>query len=135
MLLTAAFMLAPAIGGCSQQKYDVDTRPPATAGHAEIVLTADKTGNGQLSMELEHLPPPQQIDPSLQYYVVWATADGRDPYKLGVLDYDAKDRTGKLDATFSDDRLTLIVTLEKDATVSAPLGARVLEQVVIAPRR
>lgn len=123
------------MSGCNKQKYDVETTSPANAGQAQIVLSVDKTGNGKISLAFEHLAAPERIDPKLKAYVVWGTADGKDPYKIGILDYSAKKRTGSLDATFADDRLTIMVTLEENANVAAPVGVRVLEQVVVAPKK
>lgn len=133
--LLAALLAMPVLSGCNKQKYDVETTSPANAGQAQIVLSVDKTGNGKVTLALEHLAPPKRIDSSLKVYVVWGTADGKDPYKIGILDYNEKKRSGSLDATFSDDRLTLMVTLEEDPKVSAPTGTRVLEQVVVAPKK
>ncbi|KIG11758.1 hypothetical protein DB30_02553 [Enhygromyxa salina] len=128
-------MTLPFASGCKKQKYDVETTSPANAGQVQIVLSLDKTGNGKITFAFEHLPPPQRVDDSLKAYVVWGTADGKDPYKIGVLNYNAKKRSGTLEATFADDRLTVLVTLEEDPSVPAPVGARVLEQVVVAPKK
>ncbi|PRP90737.1 hypothetical protein ENSA5_61710 [Enhygromyxa salina] len=133
-LLTLLTLLP--LGACSNKRtYEFETSPPANAGEVELALWVDKTGNGRIKLEFEHLAPPSRIDPSLQSYVVWATSDGRDPYKLGIVVYDAKKRTGSLDATFSNDWLKVIVTLEKDGLVATPTGTRVLEQVIVAPQR
>jgi len=65
--------------------------------------------------------------------VAWIQSAGKDPYKLGVLEYNEKRRSAKLSATYSDDAFTLIITVEADPGVSAPLGARVLDVKVRAP--
>ncbi|PRP90738.1 hypothetical protein ENSA5_61720 [Enhygromyxa salina] len=124
----------PLLGGCKKQKYEFDTKSPAHAGQAELVLAVDKTGNGTIKLEFTHLAPPERIDSSFRSYVVWAQSDGKDPHKLGILEYSEKKRTGTLDATFSDDRMKIIVTLEKDTSVNMPVGTRVLEQEVTAPK-
>lgn len=133
-LLAATLLTLPVIG-CNKQTYDVETNSPASAGQGKIVLSLDKTGNGKIGMTFEHLAPPQRIDDTLKAYVVWGTADGKDPYKLGILDYNPKKRTGSLDATFADDRMTIIVTLQENPNVAAPTGVRVLEQVIVAPKK
>ncbi|PRQ05977.1 hypothetical protein [Enhygromyxa salina] len=136
-LLTATLLILPivAVSGCKKQKYDVETTSPANAGQAQLVLSLDKTGNGKISFNFEHMPPPSRVDASLKAYVVWGTADGKDPFKIGILDYNAKKRSGSLEATFADDRMTILVTMEEDASVNAPIGTRVLEQVVVAPKK
>ncbi len=132
-LLTLSLALAFTVG-CKKQTYDFDTKAPAHAGQAELVLKVDKTGNGEISITLEHLAPPQRIDASLNTYVVWIQSAGKDPHKLGILDYKEKKRVGTLNATYSEDQMKIIVTLEKDSSTDVPTGARVLEQDVIAPQ-
>lgn len=131
--LTLPFVVS--VSGCNKQKYDVETTSPANAGQVQIVLSLNKTGNGTITMHFEHMPPPKRVEKSLRAYVVWGTSDGKDPYKLGIVDYDEKKRSGSLEATFSDDRMTIIVTLEQDPNTNTPIGARVLEQVVVAPKK
>lgn len=137
LVTPALFTLALAFAtvGCKKQTYDFDTRSPAHAGQAEVVLTVDKkTGNGKIEFSFEHLAPPERIDKSLRAYVAWAQSDGKDPYKLGVIDYKEKKRSGTLEATFSDDQMKIIVTIEKDPSVDAPVGTRVIESDVVAPK-
>lgn len=129
-LSTALLLLT----GCPR-KYQADTSPPAAAGKAEIVLDRDKTGNGTIDVSFEHLASPNSIDPSLSAYLVWAQVDGKDPYKLGIVDYKENKRTGKLSATYSEQQFKLFVTVEQDPNTSAPVGAKVLELPVVAPKK
>ena len=132
--LTPALLLLPLLGGCKRQKYEVKTRSPAHAGQAEIVVRADATGNGKIDLEFSHLAPPKRVDSSFASYVVWMASNGGTPYKLGVLEYNAKRRTGSLDATFSEDRMRIIVTLERDSAVGLPTGPRVLDMALVVPK-
>lgn len=129
-----AALLCLSLTACKKQRYDFDTKAPAHAGQVEVLLKVDKTGNGEIELNFEHLAPPERIDGSLQAYVVWIQSAGKDPHKLGVLKYKAKKRTGSLSATFSDDKMKLIVTLEKNPQVDMPTGTRVLEADVVAPK-
>ncbi len=122
------------LSGCKKQSYDFETNSPATAGQVEIVMKVDKTGNGDIKLEFEHLAPPEKVDSSLRAYVVWIESAGKDPHKLGVLKYKAKKRAGSLEATYSDDKMKIIVTLEEDPAVDVPTGTRVLAADVIAPK-
>ena len=129
LTLTLALLALPAC----KRNYNVETSAPATAGKAHIVLDRDKAGNGKISLEFDHLAAPSDIDPSLSAYVVWVQIEGKEPHKLGILDYKEKKRTGKLSATYSDDQFILMMTVEQDPTASAPAGAKVLELPVVAP--
>ena len=127
--LASVLLLLPA---CKRQ-YQVKTSDPANAGLAEITLDRDKTGNGTIDLGVEHLTAPQDIDASLTSYVVWAQIAGSDPFKLGILDYDADKRSGQLSATYSAQEFTLMMTAEQDPNVATPLGTNVLQLVVVAP--
>lgn len=129
--LVLSLALLPA---CTKQtKYQFETTPPASAGTAEIRMTAVEAGNGQVTLQFEHLAPPKKIDPSLTAYVIWTQIGGNNPTKLGVLDYDIKKRSGKLTATYVGTRIKIIVTLEKDPSTPAPTGPRILDVDLAAP--
>ena len=132
--LAIAALALPLLGACKKEHYEYETRSPANAGMVEIDMKVDKTGNGDITLSFEHLAPPEHIDSSLRSYVVWVESGGKDPYKLGVLEYKAKKRSGSLSATYSDDQMKIIVTVEKDPKVDAPVGTRVLEADVIGPK-
>lgn len=127
--LTLSLLLLPAC----KRKYDVETTAPATAGKAHIILDRDKVGNGTISLEFDHLAAPTDIDPSLSEYVVWIAVEGKDPYKLGIVKYNEKKRTGKLSASYSDDQFNVSMTVEQDPAASAPAGVKVLDIPVVAP--
>ena len=127
----ALLLLAP---GCNKAKYNFDTNAPAHAGIADVVLKVDKTGNGALELNFEHLAPPERIDGALKAYVAWVQPEGKEPYKLGIIKYKAKKRAGSLTATFSDDKFKLLVTLEKDQSVDTPTGTKVLAADLVAPK-
>lgn len=129
--LLSSLLLLPAC----KRHYEIETNAPATAGTADITLSRDKTGNGNISVSFEHLAAPKDIDPSLSAYVVWAQVEGKDPYKLGIVNYKEKKRSGDLSATYSESQFTLIVTVEKDPGVGAPVGAKIVELPVVAPKK
>jgi hypothetical protein len=132
--LLAPLMLALALLPACKKKYDFETKTPATGGVAEVVLEMDDTGNGEITLEFEFLAPPAEIDGTLKAYVVWTQVAGKDPTKLGVVEYKEKKRSGSLTATYSAKQFKLIVTVEADPSVTAPVGARVLEADVVAPK-
>lgn len=134
ILTTLALVLAlPLLPAC-KKKYDFETNTPATGGLVEVVMTMDDTGNGEIQLEFEYLAPPAEIDGALKAYVVWAQVEGKDPIKLGIVEYKEKKRSGSLTATYTGKKLKLIVTVEADPSTTAPVGARVLESEVAAPR-
>ena len=130
LALSATLLLLPAC----KRHYSLETEAPATAGQADITLERDKTGNGTIELAFEHLATPKSIDPSLSAYVVWGQVEGKDPFKIGIVEYKEKKRGGKLSATYSEDAFTLTVTVEADPATPAPVGVKVLELPVVAPK-
>lgn len=128
--LSLSLVFLPA---CNKAKYQYETTAPAYAGKAEVRMKADKTGNGEMTLAFEHLAPPKKIDSALSAYVVWMQIEGKDPAKLGILEYDAKKRTGELSVTYSAVQMKIIVTLENDPGTLAPTGARVLDVDITTP--
>ncbi len=118
-----------------KRTYKLETSAPAAAGLAKIVVDRDKTGNGSIDLSFDHLAAPGDIDPEFQAYVVWAQVEGSDAYKLGILEYKEKKRSGSLSATYSANEFTVIMTLEKDPATDVPLGTQVLQQPVVAPKK
>ena len=131
LLLCSALVFA----GACKRNYSLETSAPATAGLAKITLDRDKTGNGTIDLSFEHLAAPKDIDPSLSGYVVWGQVEGKDPFKIGILEYREKKRTGKLSASYSDDQFMIIVTVEQDPGTPGPTGAKILELPVVAPKK
>lgn len=118
-----------------KRHYKLETSAPATAGLADITLERDKTGNGTINLQFEHLAAPKDIDASLSAYVVWGQIEGKDAFKLGIVEYKEKKRTGQLTSSYSDDQFTVIVTVEEDPAITAPVGVKVLEIPVVAPKK
>ena len=131
-------MLAAVLGtawlattGCAS-RYRLDTEPPTYAGQAKIEVDVNKTNNREIDLRIDHLAPPSKIDPASRAYVVWVSVPGRGLSKLGVLDYDAKRRRGRLEATTPHAKFELIVSLERDRGASAPSSTVILRKIVAA---
>ncbi|MEM9864014.1 MAG: hypothetical protein AAF938_20610, partial [Myxococcota bacterium] len=66
-------------------------------------------------------------------YAVWFQPDGQDARMVGVLQYDADDRSGTFSGTTPDAALEVIVTAEPDSTINAPSDVVIIRQEVSAP--
>jgi hypothetical protein len=125
-LALAVFSLAT---GC-MSRYRFETEPPNYAGIADVTVRVNKTDLREVSLHLEHLAPPRNIDPTMREYVAWIAVPGHGTAKLGRIDYDEDHREGELLATAAYDKFEVIVTLESDTSSTVPSDRVVLRQIV-----
>jgi len=122
-MLTLAGCSSPGImGGTSTASLAPGPQTPAAKGQVSIDRKdRDPTGNNEIALEVEHLPPPSELGDEFTTFVVWITPEGaEEPLNIGELQYDPEDRNGTLD----------IVTPYRDfdITVTAEHAAAPLEQ-------
>lgn len=123
MLTLAGCASTGMMGGGSKSTAKLQPGPqtPAATGEVSIGGADDPTGNNQVALQVEHLPPPEELGEELSTFVVWITPEGsEEPLNVGQLQYDPQDRQGSLD----------IVTPYKDfeIAVTAENAANPLEQ-------
>ncbi|WP_437510410.1 hypothetical protein [Sorangium sp. So ce1099] len=102
---------------------------------ADAVVVADVNFDAamtRLDINAKNLPPPDRLDASSTAFVVWARPDSDSPWqRVGALNYDVEDRTGKLkDASVPLTRFELVVTLEKNPNPESPSSEIVFKQDV-----
>lgn len=111
-----------AIAGCRLQTDSAMLQPsdraPATEAEVEIDRhKLRKTGNSELSLDVDHLPPPAELGDNLTTFVVWLKPEGAEqPQNMGELEYDPNRRHGSLDILTPYDQFSLWVTAEPAAT-------------------
>lgn len=124
MNTTSKFLFGVALlmlAGCPMQKEKTTLRPseraPATKAEVKIDRSDDRrTGNRELSLDVNHLPPPAELGDNLTTFVVWLTPHGADrAQNVGELEYDPNRRHGSLDVTTPYDQFTIWVTAEPAA--------------------
>jgi len=87
----------------------------------------DDNGNLALEVELEHLPPPADLDPTLTTYVVWIRpTSGGGFQNVGQLMIDSN-RRGELSTTTPYSTVEVIVTAEASSTPMEPSRFTVLQ--------
>ena len=123
--LATALLVAPA---CKTTRYTVAAGAPTYAADANIKIKPNKTGNGEIFINVEHLAPPKRIGKSNAGYVVWLKAGDQAPIKLGALEYDEKKRRGRLHATTPQKSFELLISLEKSLSVQAASGEVIVRQ-------
>lgn len=92
-----------------------------------ITTSVDDNKNTLVTLEVEHLPPPTNLDPSLTTYVVWIRPRaGGDVLNVGQLEM-TPDRTGELQAATPHANFDVLLTAESSATVRQPSRFVVLQ--------
>jgi hypothetical protein len=129
--MITALLFAPLafVVGCSQgNKYAVKGNAPAEGADATIRVKQTDTGNQQLQVKLEHLPPPQRLRGDLSEYVVWVIPPDGEPIHAGILTYDEKDREGKLSTITPYRQFDVKVTAEAQPRPDKPGDVVIVER-------
>lgn len=95
------------------------TRAPAVQG--EVRAKKDANGNTRLTIEVEHLAPPERVEPGTTCYVVWVSKDNAIPQNVGALTLNS-DLTGRLETTTPLHGFVVTATPENSPTAPAPRG-------------
>ncbi len=128
--LTLMGMLALVAAACGgPQEYAIAGTERA-AGADGMVIVEEIEGNRMVSVELEHLPPPDRISGSATVYIVWIQPNGAQPTMAGRLEYDPDDRVGRMRATTPHTNFKVLVTAEADAQAASPSDVVVARQEV-----
>lgn len=124
-------MLVAACGG--PLEYMAKGTPSAPDADAKIVADVNsKTVITTVSIEGEHLAPPDRLLPGATSYVVWARKDSSSEWqRIGSLQYDADKRTGSLpQATVPLTTFELIVSAEQQNSPKSPSPHVVIQQKI-----
>lgn len=120
---TAALVLSCAGG----QHTTLQPGPRTPAAEGKIEAKQGDNGNTRVSVEVEHLAPPQDVASGASTYVVWAQpiAGDTQPRNLGALSID-EDRKGELRTLTPLKSFDVMVTPEPNAKVQRPSSEPVL---------
>lgn len=73
-----------------------------------------------ISITMDHLPPPGQLQAGLTHYVVWFSAVGELPVLKGALDYDPETRAGVASIPTDMLEVDVQITAEQSETPTRP---------------
>jgi hypothetical protein len=112
---------------CGGQTSELRPAAHAEASRATVNSKAGPNGNTTLTVEVEHLAPPDKVAQDASVYVVWARPHvGDQPMQnLGALQVD-DDRKGKLETVTPLKSFDVIVTPESSSQVTKPAHDPVL---------
>jgi hypothetical protein len=99
----------------------------AVVGSAEVPSVYGEVGIEKIDKEqilvtvvLDELPVPSQIEAGLSDYVVWFIVVGEEPNRQTTLEYDAEARTGRASVPTALREFELRITAEATATPETP---------------
>lgn len=130
--LTFGLLASMALAGCggpSEQTIHGTRLAPGADAHITADIDSD-AATTRLLVDVVHLSPPERIEAGSTHFVVWQRPSSESPWKrVGVLDYNADSRRGKLaQMSVPHANFDLLITVEKQSSPRSPSSA-----VVIGP--
>ncbi|MBX3182349.1 MAG: hypothetical protein KF915_06955 [Polyangiaceae bacterium] len=115
--------VATLAAGCGGLSYEVKGKPPATGAIARIDgKTQEDTKTTRLTIEVEFLQPPADLDPKGTGFVVWFRKNNASQWsRLGNLDYNESSRKGTLkDFSVPELKFELAISVEGGDSAASP---------------
>jgi hypothetical protein len=125
----AGLVVAALLGLACQTTRDSALSPGPTtpASQGTVSAAADPNGNTELSVVVDHLPPPERLSPELRTFVVWIRPVGSSRYlNAGQLTID-DDRSGELETVTPHTDVEVLVTAEASGAPGYPSTYKILE--------
>lgn len=125
-------LVLSAVGCGGPLKYNMHSTPIAPGADAHLVADVREDQNQTLiELEVKNLPPPSRVAPDTKSYVVFYRGDQDKPWtRVGALQYDEDDRTGKFEGTVPAKQFDLEVSAEEEVDGASPSNAIVFSQRV-----
>lgn len=128
--LALGLLASVALSGCGgPSEQTVQGTQLAPGADAQIVADIDSdAATTRLTVDVAHLPPPERVESGSNHFVVWQRPSSESPWRrVGVLDYDAGSRTGKLvETTVPYANFELLITAEQQSSPRSPSLAAVV---------
>ena len=118
--------------GCGPMEYAV-TGSDRVAGADGMIRVEDIAGgNKMVSVDMEHLAPPDRLGEGLTTYVMWFVGEGEgaEPAMVSVLEYDPDDRTATGTATTPMQQFEVRITAELSRSVTSPSDVLVAQREI-----
>lgn len=129
-LVLSAAMCLPAMGGSEKIQMTPSRQTPAATG--TITVKNGKNQNAEITIKVEHLAEPAQLQHPKDVYVVWFQPNGQQAKNEGQIMIES-DRTGEFKTQTSHKHFEAFITAETNPRVEKPEGPRVLSAMVTAP--
>jgi hypothetical protein len=124
-----------ALGGCTsmhEQTWTMNTTEMIPSAVGKVKIANEKDGNTRVKVEVSHLAQPAAVFDQTSTYVVWLKPEAGTAQNVGVLSVN-KDLKGSLETQTAFKDFQVLVTAEKDASVTSPSGRSVMNANVVVP--
>ncbi|MRR54898.1 MAG: hypothetical protein EG822_10375 [Deltaproteobacteria bacterium] len=129
IFVTAVLAVSLRMLGCAtKEPIPASNVVPAATGVTKV--SKDSNDNTSIHLKVDHLAPPQNLQPPRAIYVVWVQTPDNQTYNLGQLKVD-KELEGELKAVTPFKIFRLVITAEDFPTVSLPSQQVVLTTDVL----
>ncbi|WP_437737511.1 hypothetical protein [Sorangium sp. So ce1335] len=130
--LTLGLLASMALAACGGPS-ELTAQGTQLAPGADARISADIDSDAattRVAVNVDHLPPPERIEAGSERFVVWERPSSAAPWRrVGVLDYDANRRNGRLaETTVPYANFELLITVERQSSPQSPSSA-----VVVGP--
>lgn len=102
------------------EQYRVQSTNKVPGADAKVEAKRTQGGNTMVEVDVDHLPPPNRVQEDLKRYVVWFVEPDGNVRKAGTLQYDARNRRGRMRATIPNERFEVRITAETGSEVTRP---------------
>lgn len=127
--LLVASTLALALPACGGGSY-VIRGTPRMPGVDGVIQLEDAPGtNRMVTVQLDHLAPPERLAAGHQYYALWFRR-GSQVIFAGTIEYDEGSRRGRATATTPLQGFEVVVSIESRQNPEQPSGTVVIQQRV-----
>jgi hypothetical protein len=123
VVIAALFVLVSAAMADEFKLRSSEQNPAATAvAH----VNTDRNGNLEVNLVVEHIAPPDRLNPPHSNYVVWLQAPNKQPEMLGLMRVNTDDMAASLKTKTPYHSFDLFVTAEDNNHPDSPTGPEVL---------
>jgi hypothetical protein len=130
LLFTGAVSLA-LVGGCNPPAdYALVGSAYVPAAQGDIHIEKIDKQQLLIVVALDHLPPPGEVEPGMNHYVVWFSAVGEYPAPQQALEYDSETRTGRAALPTSMRELDVRITAEQTERPTQPSDFLIASQQI-----
>ena len=132
VILRCLYLIGLILGiGCNPRAdYALIGSAEIPSAYGDIKIEKIDQKQWLLTLLIDHLPPPERLDPSLQNYVLWIERVNHPPKLKSVLDYDPDSQQGRAMMTTSLKSFALRVTAETSTSPKIPSDYVVTTQFI-----
>lgn len=114
--------------------FPVQVSGDIPAAQARVNVKAEEGGNKKVKLEVDHINPPQSLDPEATTFVVWIKPDNGRPQNVGVMQV-KENRKAEFETTTPYEKFDIFVTAERQPNAQTPREQPVMRATVEAPAR